>query len=54
MNKFMLILVLSINLMACATSSSQPEGGAVVGVALGDSTTGSVGSPAVGALFVTE
>ncbi len=46
-----MILAISLNLMACSTSSSQPEGGAVVGIALGDSTTATDGNAAVGALI---
>jgi hypothetical protein len=51
MHKLMIILALSLNLMACATSSNQPEEGAVVGIALGDSTTATDGNAAVGALI---
>ena len=49
--KQLIIVIMCINLIACSSSSTQPEGGAVVGVALGDSTTATTGDPAVGALI---
>ncbi|MGA2655124.1 MAG: osmotically inducible lipoprotein OsmB [Gammaproteobacteria bacterium] len=45
-----------LNLFACSTAPDNQEEnhGGVVGVALGDSTTSTVGGPAVGALVGNE